>query len=183
MWDIFGKERKKQERKQALIIAATAFLNDIKQSGALRPVATPLLLDSGEYAFVADHAKLIETRAVRKSTGGGLGLRVAKGVYLGRSAGQSESHQEYRLIDEGTLTLTNKRLIFSGSKENRTIPLSKLVSIKNLLDGFEVGVDGKAKGSTFTVPNAYIWSAALHILRAVKDPLNLGDMKIDIEFN
>ncbi len=93
---------------------------------------------------------MLEPRAVR--TGGYVGpsFRVAKGVYLRVGGFQSESHDELRNIDQGTLTLTNKRLVFSGNKRMVNIDLRKIVSIEPYSDGIGLKREGKEKIQYFT---------------------------------
>lgn len=92
---------------------------------------------------------LSEPRSVRKTYGGGGGpsFRVAKGVYIrtGAFASRSESHEEIRSIDSGTLSLTNKRLVFAGQKRTKSINLGKIVSIKPFKDGISINREGKQK--------------------------------------
>ena len=96
----------------------------IKLEKKLEPISTTLFLDKDENAFFKESTVLMEARAVRQSVGAGLGLRVMKGVYVGGYKGQSESSQELRAIESGDLIITNKKLVFRGTKENRVIPLS-----------------------------------------------------------
>ncbi|MFA6602006.1 MAG: hypothetical protein WCT02_04080 [Candidatus Paceibacterota bacterium] len=177
-----NSKAKKAEYQQAKITEANAFIEGIKTKKSVPSINSSLLLEKDEHAILEESTKLAETRAVSHRTGSGIGFRVMKGVYVGSYAGQSESTKEWRAIDQGTVTLTNKRILFKGNKENRTIPISKILSIDISLDSFQVSVDGKAKSESFTVNNGYIWTGALHIIRAADDPFHLGDMKINIEF-
>jgi len=92
---------------------------------------------------------LSEPRSVRETHGGGAGpsFRVAKGVYIraGGFASRSEFHEEIRSIDSGTLTLTDRRLVFAGQKRTKNINLGKIVSIKPFKDGIAINREGKQK--------------------------------------
>ena len=141
-----------------------------------------IFLSNGECMFLKEkESRLKETRAVRKNSGSGLGFRVMKGVYLGGYSGKSESHQEWRILDSGELVLTNKKIIFRGNNENRTIPIDKIVAVKVYTDGIELTTESKSKSSIFAVKNPYIWNIALTILRSGKDPLSLGEIDIDVQ--
>ncbi len=177
-----NKNKEKAEKRTLLIQFANTFMEEVKQKRALPTVYSSLMLEKDENAFFEEHSTFAEPRAVRRSTGSGVGFRVMKGVYMGGYSGRSESNQEWKLIDNGTLTLTNHRLIFRGTKENKMIPLNKILSITNTLESIEIAIDGKAKAVAFSVENSYIWASTIQIAKAAKNPLQLGDMKIEIEF-
>jgi hypothetical protein len=181
------KETDKKSHREIKITEANVFMDEVKIKKSLPVISTKLFLDNGEYAILEANTHLLETRAVRNSGGSGIGFRIAKGITIGSYSGQSESHREWRKIDDGMLTLTNKRLIFSGGMENRTIPINKILSLKatfysNEVDMVELIVDGKSKNIAFPVENVYIWGGSIQIVKGAKDPVNLGNMKIDIEF-
>ena len=126
----------------------------------------------------------METKAIRKTSGGGVGFRLMKGVYVGGHQGQSESHQELRSIDSGDLIITNKRFVFRGATENRIFPLSKVVDVKMLPDGIEVAVTGRQKSLIFPLDNPYIWNVTMFILNKVENPLDFrGIENIDISID
>ena len=52
--------------------------------------------------------------------------------------------EEYVLIDTGTLYITNKRIIFTGSRNNKTISLSSILSLTPYTDGVEIEKFGKS---------------------------------------
>jgi len=81
----------------------------------------------------------------------GLAARVAR----------SASTQEWIKIDVGSLTITNKRLVFDGAKEDRTVPLTKIISVHNILTGVEVSVEGREKAMVFDAANLLIASGRL----------------------
>jgi hypothetical protein len=92
---------------------------------------------------------LMEPRAVRRYQAGsrGVSIRVMKGLSfrVGGYAGQSESHEELRSIDVGTLVLTNERLLFVGSKRTTNIRLADLVTVEAYADALRISRQGKAK--------------------------------------
>lgn len=95
-----------------------------------------------------------EPRSVRETSGryGGPSIRIAKGMTwrMGGFKSSSESHEELRNIDTGTLTITNKRLVFSGAVKNITVDLKKLVSLEPYEDGISISKEGKASPAYFT---------------------------------
>jgi uncharacterized tellurite resistance protein B-like protein len=85
-----------------------------------------------------------ELRSVRQRTsysGYSASFRIAKGFYLhsGTRSSQSYSVDAMKLIDTGTLYLTNKRIIFAGTKKNSTIRIDKILNFTPYTDGVEIG--------------------------------------------
>jgi hypothetical protein len=77
--------------------------------------------------------------------------------------------QDFERIDSGSLTLTNKRLVFDGSMESRVVDLNKIVSAEVAAsDSIQITTNGRMKDSTFTVHNPILWSVLIQSM--VKDP-------------
>jgi hypothetical protein len=53
-------------------------------------------------------------------------------------ASQSESSDELRNIDEGTLVLTTKRLAFLGSLRTSNVKLDDIISVQSFADGVQI---------------------------------------------
>lgn len=121
----------------------------------LRVDANAVLLKRGERAVaVIPGVTLKEPRSVRKTYGGGGGpsIRIAKGVYF-RTSGfgsRSESHEEIKVIDSGTLTLTNRRMVFTGGKRTINFPLRKVVGMEPYRDGLAINREGKQRTEYYT---------------------------------
>ncbi len=135
----------------------TFFVNALNKGETnLTPIPNPpIILKKNEEACVAlSGITLREARAVRHTRGGYAGptIRVAKGVSfrMGSVAARSESRDELRDIDRGTLVLTNKRLIFIGSKRTTNIDLRKIISITAYKDGIASQRENKQKTEYFT---------------------------------
>lgn len=134
-----------------------SFVNALNQGQVnLTPISNPpiILKKNEEACVVFSGITLMEPRAVRQTRGGYAGptIRVAKGVSfrMGSVAARSESHEELRNIDQGTLVLTNQRLIFIGSKRTTNIDLRKIISITAYKDGIASQRDNKQKTEYFT---------------------------------
>jgi len=115
----------------------------------------PVILKKNEnVSIVMYKINLQEPRAVRQTHAayGGPTLRVAKRVSfrLGGASARSESHEEIRVIDQGSLILTNKRLIFIGSKRTNNIDIRKIMAIEAYKDGIELQRENKQKTKYFT---------------------------------
>lgn len=169
------------ERKVAIIKEVESYISEIKEQKRLPQVSSSLFLASGEYAFLQEKTNLKETRAIRTSSGGFGGFRVAKGITVGGWSGSSESHREWRLLDSGELVLTNKKIVFRGGKENRTIPIDKVIGLEVYANGMEVAVEGRTKSIAFSVKNPYIWNIAISILRSGRNPLDLKGDELNIQ--
>jgi len=156
------------------------FIGEVKRHRALPTITSSIFLKSKEQAFLEEPTTLRETRAVRIYSGDSFGgvFRIAKGIYLGGSStnGTSESHQEWRTIDNGALVLTDRRMVFCGQSENRSIPIDRIVSIKPLYDAIVVSAETRKKSMMFTVNNSAIWSTVLWIIRTADDPFELGNL-------
>ena len=90
----------------------TAVQNGTKNITTNQP--SPVILKKNEnISIVMNNIHLQEPRAVRQTRAayGGPTIRVAKGVSFrfGGASAKSESHEEIRVIDQGSLILTNKR--------------------------------------------------------------------------
>ena len=95
-----------------------------------------------EIRCVIPGTTLSEARAVRtwRSVYGGSSIHIAKGLSfrLGQSGGVSESHDELRRLDTGTLVVTTLRLIFTGSQRTISIALPKIIEMRPYADALQV---------------------------------------------
>lgn len=111
----------------------------------LRPDEKPLI--------ILPYVALGEPRAVRisRSTWGGPSFRVMKGLWfrMGSSYSTSESHDEVREVDNGTLAVTNERLLFVGTLRTVNVKLDKIVGIDARQDAFGLHFEGKEKARYF----------------------------------
>ena len=170
------------ERKADNIQEAELFVANIQQNKALQTLPTSLLLDNKEFLFLQEETMIMETRSVRQYQGVSSRVRVMRGFSVGQSRGRSESHKEWRTLDAGRLMITNKKLVFNGTKESRVVPLNKIVEVTAMLDAVEIASSTRNSTMVFPVKNPYIWSTVVKILRSVDNPLALGDLKLDIKF-
>jgi len=159
-----GNRKRVLQTSERLIAEAKEWLASIKENGLLS-IKSSIILKAGEYAFYEAPSALYETRAVRYSTGGGVGFRVAKGVYVGGGGARSLSEQEWNQVDAGTLTVTNKRLVFNGAKADRVVPLTKIVSANAVsLSQVEVSAEGRQKSMMFDAANPVILSTMFDLV-------------------
>lgn len=109
------------------------------------PVVQPnIVIQKSEVChMVVSHINWFELRSVRQRTnyiGYSTSFRIAKGFYLrsGSRSSQSYSIDTMKMIDTGTLYLTNKRIIFTGTKKNSNIRIDKILNFTPYTDGVEI---------------------------------------------
>jgi hypothetical protein len=139
-------------------------------AGGIRSVPTRLLLRDGEVALLDEPSILFESRSFRIY--GGAGTRVG-GIYVG--GGASESQQRLKQIDLGTLTLTTKRLVFDGERENRSVPMSQVLSVRPWADAIEVSSERRSKSQIYRVANPIIWCSAVKAAAEGKFAVHRGE--------
>ncbi|MFA6563973.1 MAG: hypothetical protein WCV00_18875 [Verrucomicrobiia bacterium] len=180
---IYGKvaaKRREEERRKMLVTDARLFLADLKESRALPIVQTKIILKPGEQAFYSEPSALYETRAVRHYQSGYTGFRVAKGIYVGGSQGRSVSTQEWSKIDDGFLTVTNKRLVFDGGGADRDVSVKKVVSVQAGEETIEVSVEGRQKSMIFDAANPLILATMIRICCQAEDASDLSKTTFDV---
>ena len=164
---------------QNLIVEANSFTENIIKTKSLEPISTHINLKTDEKAFLQCNSTLKETRNVRYYQSDRVGFRVSKRIYFGKTSGKSQGEEEFKNIDDGTLTLTNKRIVFNGSSNTRNVQISKLIAVNALGDSIEVSSENRQKSMIFTVPNPLIWRFTVKLLSSVQDPLNLTISEIE----
>jgi hypothetical protein len=119
---------------------------------------SPIILKKKEKLYVTlPNISLLEPRAVRTGGYGGPSVRLAKGLYFRVGGFKAESHEEVRNIDQGILTLTDKRIVFSGNKRTISVNLNKVISINPYSDGISIRRERMSKTQYFVgLPKAEI---------------------------
>lgn len=110
----------------------------------------PVLLRNEEYPVAVLYCDLYEERSYRNYFGGG--VRINKGVSL--FAGQSRSKSELQIIDNGSLIVTDERIIFVGKKRNTNIEYNKLLSLECYDNCITSHKTGKSKAEVFFTPGS-----------------------------
>lgn len=174
------KSRQESEVKNMTITAnKMADFEKAYQAQRLPEINTGMTLKKGESAYLNEDVKLFELRTARKSTRGGGGMRVAKGVFIGGTTGTSRGFDELKEIDTGSMLLTNQRLIFSGKNNTRDIKLEKIIDIKEYTDGITISAEGKSKNQTYTgMANPYLWKALINVLQKLPPDGSMPEINI-----
>ncbi len=128
---------------------------------------TDITIQKSENVYFKDETNWYEDRqtTTRVSySGPSVRIKICKGVYyrIGSCSPKKVTTTEKKLIDTGTLYLTNKRLIFVGSKSTKTIYLNKILSIEPYVDGVEIVKEsGKFPLLKFSSGDAEVFSLLL----------------------
>ncbi|RIV31532.1 hypothetical protein D2V08_13885 [Flagellimonas lutimaris] len=126
----------------------------------------PINIQKSENLYFMGRVNWQEQRRVTKRINYGgptARIKIAKGVYyrMGSIAAKSVSEDVWKVIDSGNLYLTNKRIIFMGSKGNKTIRLNKVLDITPYKNGVDIQKDtGKSPFLEFST-NVDIFSMML----------------------
>lgn len=150
-WRVVGDEGTEGVRRKQV---ARHYWLDQVAAGATRldfGVRAPVIPRSGEgIVFACPGVTLWEPRAVRTGGYAGPTIRLAKGLSFHVGAFASSSHDEMRHLDTGILSLTTKRLVFSGSLRSAACELAKMVSVEPYSDGIGVASSNRSRKQYFT---------------------------------
>lgn len=110
------------------------------ENGHLPAVGVPLALQKGEVCHYESHAQWHEVRKQTTTVGyssQGISFRIARGVYyrVGASRPHRVTTEGLTLIDEGTLYITSKRILFDGQKKNTALRLNTIIAFEPCADG------------------------------------------------
>jgi hypothetical protein len=178
IWQNSQQKKRFQKQKQTLFDEATAYVDEIWSKRSLKPIKSHINLKNGEIAFLECECGLLETRSVRYYQSSSVGMRISKRLYVGQTSGVSQSQDELKNIDKGKLTLTNKRLVFTGYSTVRVSNIDKIIDVKLYDNGVEVPTETRQKTLFYTVPNPLIWGLTIKLIYNVSDPLDFSDFQL-----
>jgi hypothetical protein len=116
-----------------------AFLWQI-ENGQLPVISAPINLQKGEVCHFTCQVEWSELRTHTKRidyAGPTGSIRIARGIRfrVGSIVPRRVTAEELTLIDQGTLYITSKRVLFNGAKKNTTIRHSALLGVQPFADG------------------------------------------------
>ena len=116
------------------------------ENGELPELIPDIRIQKSEKLHFKTYVNWLEQRKVTRRinyAGPTARIRIAKGIYyrMGSMNVQPVSEDVWRTIDSGMIYLTNKRLIFMGSKGNKTIRLNRILDIKPYTNGVDIQKD------------------------------------------
>lgn len=149
-------------------LARLRLINEV-QSGNLPTIdVSNLVLQKGETPHWTEEANLLEERVVRRRYQGGsrgVNIRIVKGLSfrVGAHRGQVVSDTAMLPVSDGQLVLTNKRVIYRGTKKSFNFKLDKILDLEFFKDGIKITEgSGKHRMLKFSNPdNADLVGAVL----------------------
>jgi len=126
--------------------------DNLKEEGITSLTDVPILLRSGETAFLTEPSDLFELETSYITSGiSGSGDDFNVGV------ARSTPVEQMDKIDSGNLTLTDQRVAFSGRNKTRDFELSTILDVKVHGNCVEIGSVQGGKHSLFSVKNSVFW--------------------------
>ena len=115
-------------------------------NGNLPVVDAGINLQKSESCHFHTQIDWFETRTITKRisySGPTMRIKIAKGLYwrAGNLAIKPTTEDVLAKIDSGDLYLTGKRIIFMGSRGNKTIALNKILNFEVYSNGIEIQKD------------------------------------------
>jgi hypothetical protein len=113
------------------------------ENSELPVIDTDINIQKTEKLHFQTNVKWLEQRRVTKRVNYGgptARIKIAKGVYyrVGSVNVQRISEDVWQTIDTGKIYLTNKRLIFMGTKGNKIIAINKILDIEPFRNGIDI---------------------------------------------
>ena len=140
-------------------------------AGTPIPMAAPdsIFLKRGENLLFSVAVDMMDERVIdRQYVGGshGFSFRIAKGISyrVGSHAGHVVSRRGMVSVSDGTLYLTDQRVIFDGSK-SFSYPLGKVFHVEALSDGLAFSVQGREKSRIFRISSTNIRNVMYVMMR------------------
>jgi hypothetical protein len=118
------------------------------QTSGPRPMESPLVLKSGEKAYLSEPATLARYMTRTHYIGGSSGFSFPIGhtgirYRVGAFRGQPVQQQALTKLDAGTFVLTNQRIAFIGHMKSTSIALGKMMHVEVFTDGISVFQEGR----------------------------------------
>jgi hypothetical protein len=130
---------------------------DRVKSGQYPSVPTGIMLHKGEIALYAVPASLAEDKTTRKYVGGSTGYSIPLGhgfrFRVGSYQGHTISREQLTKVDQGTVIVTTKRIVYNGSRRSLTIPSNQVLNTVLYRDGVDVRTENRAKREVFQCKN------------------------------
>lgn len=116
------------------------------ENGTLPEIKSPINIQKSEKLHFKTYVKWLEQKRVTKRinyAGPSARIKIMKGVYyrVGSIKAQSITEDVWQTIDSGNLYLTNKRIIFMGSKGNKTIAINNILDFTPFKNGIDIQKD------------------------------------------
>jgi hypothetical protein len=127
----------------------------------------PVILKRGETAHFVSPVSVIEQKTETTTYRAYAGTRLKIGslpIYLGGSAPKKVSNEALTLMGQGHFTITNKRVVLSGTKINYSIPLDKITNWNLFKDAIQILWEGKYGGRFYKMSDPRLPALILQTL-------------------
>ena len=159
-----GQESEKRKAKYAAAQNKAAdFVKDIIESGGLTPIPSPSRLEEGEVCYYSEHACLLEARPVSEYNSSSVGVKMTRNISVRSTKGKSVSHDRIQIVDNGTLSVTNRRIIFMGTRGQRSFALSSIMANSRIGHVVEITSSERENKMLFAIENGRIFSFVLKV--------------------
>ena len=137
----------------------------VDAEGGISPVNCPLILNRDEQCFAFKQSvSLYESRTQLKHKHSGVLLDATDTIGIGIGSTRTISFDEVKLVDKGSLCITDRCVYFNGSKLSRVIPLDEIYSVRAAYSCFEIGARTRDRKMLFKRVNGQIFRAIIHLL-------------------
>jgi hypothetical protein len=135
--------------------------------GRLPTVESDLMRKKGEVVHLVESAALLKEVVQREFRAGsrGYSFRVMKGVSyrIGSMRGQVvEVGRSWVDADEGELTITSQRAVFTGMRKTIEMPYAKLLDLNVFSDAVQIHLSNRQNPPTFRVSSGQLVAAAIN---------------------
>lgn len=135
-------------------LSSLKMLTSIKQGILPHVIISNLVMTKDEITYLSQPAKLVEEKVIRRRYTGGSGgasVRIAKGLWIrsGSSKGQSFNEIGPVITSNGSIIITNKRIVYMGDKKSFSTELHKVLTTELHPEGFQYQENAKSKPKTF----------------------------------
>lgn len=177
-WSKAEEERERLEaeaaelERQAVIAAFEARRQQLIEASALKPILEAgFVTQKSEELYLVMPAKLAEWKKQRGRYEGGPGVRGVSVKIPGTSArayygGMSQREyvpgaEGWTLVDDGSVLITNKRIVFKGGSKNVEFAFAKLVSVDadESNGSLVIAVTNRQRSHVVQVDDLELWAA------------------------
>jgi hypothetical protein len=145
----------RKEVQASLGFDALGLQADLIANG-LRAISANLVLKPKEVAVASSPATLCRYKARTQYVGGSQGLSIPLGhgfrYRISSFRGHPIQTDVLSQLDQGTLVITNQRLVFLGTKRDVSTPVAKLLQVEPFSNGIAVSREGKESRDIYLLP-------------------------------
>ena len=147
--------KRRKEVQTSLGFDALGLQADLIANG-LRPISANLVLKPKEIAVASSPATLCRYKTRTQYVGGSHGLSIPLGHGFRYRVSSFRGHpiqtDVLSQLDQGTMVITNQRLVFLGAKRDVSTPVAKLIQVEPFSNGIAISREGKESRDIYLVP-------------------------------